>query len=158
MVPRYDRGGCGGSASYPKTRTKLEVVLLTVRMEEYEHWTVLHAAGEIDMSSGPVLRNELIGQINEGRIHLAVSLAAVEFIDSTGLGVLLGGLRRARGNGGELRVLDLPDRICEVFALTGMDAIFSTSDTLDALCTDIDLTVDHPEASPQSSPARGVQP
>lgn len=104
-----------------------------MQTEDVEPWRIIHVAGELDMASGPVLRNELVSQITEGHIHLAVNLHAVDFIDSTGLGVLIGGLKRSRSRGGDLRVVNVPDRIMEVFDLTGLTGVFSVVDSADQL-------------------------
>jgi len=75
------------------------------------------------MATCPQLRQEIVGQITQGNLHLIVDLNNVEFIDSTGLGVLIGGLKRARGHGGDLRVTGVDARLGRVFELTGLGEI-----------------------------------
>jgi anti-sigma B factor antagonist len=85
---------------------------------------VVQVSGEIDISSAPRLREAIVGVLAEGRTQIAVDLREVDFLDSTGLGVLVGGLKRARSAGGELRVISTSPRIAKVFAITGLDGIF----------------------------------
>lgn len=80
------------------------------------------------MATGPRLRQEFVSHIGEGRHHLVVDLSAVDFIDSTGLGVLIGGLKRARSRGGDLKVAGLHGRLEKVFELTGLGEVLAVVD------------------------------
>ncbi len=86
--------------------------------------TVVHVAGEIDVYTAPVLRERLDEQISAGRRHLVVDLQGVTFMDSTGLGVLVGRLKLVRGQNGSLRIVSAQDRILKVFKITGLDKVF----------------------------------
>ncbi len=97
--------------------------MLNVRSVSSGSWTILHVSGEIDMATCPQLRQEIVAHIGQGNLHLVVDLDGVEFIDSTGLGVLIGGLKRARSHGGDLRVSGVDDRLGRVFQLTGLGEI-----------------------------------
>lgn len=99
-------------------------------MEEFRDWAVLHVAGELDMSSSPLLRSEIISQMNEGRVHIALNLSAVEFIDSTGLGVLLGATKRLRERAGDLKVVEVPERVGHIFEITGLHHSLPLLDSL----------------------------
>lgn len=99
--------------------------MLRVNTSTSGRWTVLHVHGEIDMATCPQLRQEIVAQITGGCHHLVVDLESVEFIDSTGLGVLIGGLKRARANGGDLRVSGVHGRLAKVFDLTGLGEVLS---------------------------------
>tara|TARA_Y100000590_G_C14930081_1_gene717143 strand:- start:96 stop:446 length:351 start_codon:yes stop_codon:yes gene_type:complete len=103
-------------------------VLLNVSVVESDTWTILRVVGEIDMATGPDLRQHIVGQIQQGNTKLVIDLASVEFIDSTGLGVLIGGLKRARSQGGDLRVSGVQGRIERLFELTGLGNVFSIVD------------------------------
>lgn len=92
-------------------------------------WTVVTAAGEIDVASAPDLRDRLIELVAAGRSRLVVDLESVDFIDSTGLGVLVGAARRARaedagGLVGDVRLVCTNSRILKVFGATGLDQTF----------------------------------
>ena len=86
--------------------------------------TVVHVAGEIDVYTAPVLRERLDEQIAGGRRHLVVDLQGVTFMDSTGLGVLVGRLKLVRVQDGTLKLVCTSERILKVFAITGLDKVF----------------------------------
>ena len=94
--------------------------------------TVLRVNGEIDMATSPDLRQQIVEQIRQGNIELIVDLAGVDFIDSTGLGVLIGGLKRARSQGGNLRVSGVQGRIERLFELTGLGDVLVVVDIDDS--------------------------
>ncbi len=88
-----------------------------------EH-TVVRIAGEIDVYTAPKLREALIDLVNEGNYHLIIDVEAVEFLDSTGLGVLVGGLKRVRAHDGSLRLVCTQERILKIFRITGLTKVF----------------------------------
>lgn len=92
--------------------------------------TVVHVAGEIDVYTAPSLRRYLDDQIQRGARELVVDLSAVTFLDSTGLGVLVGRLRVIRGQSGSLLIVGARDRVLKVFTITGLDTVFPMADTL----------------------------
>jgi anti-sigma B factor antagonist len=63
---------------------------------------VIDVQGEIDIYTAPRLRELLIDLVSTGSYQLVVNLDKVGFLDSTGLGVLVGGLRRVRAHDGSL--------------------------------------------------------
>lgn len=98
---------------------------------DVDGWTVVAASGEIDVATASVLRDRLTELVEAGATRLVVDLEDVAFIDSTGLGVLVGGVRRARAEGGDLRLVCTNTRILKVFAATGLDEVFSIGSTVD---------------------------
>ena len=98
---------------------------------EVEGWTVVAASGEIDVATAPALRTRLNELVEAGATHLVVDLEDVDFIDSTGLGVLVGGVRRARGEDGDLRLVCTNSRLLKVFEATGLHEIFTIGTTVD---------------------------
>lgn len=88
------------------------------------------AAGEIDLASSPDLRTELQALLDDGVRRLVLDLSGVSFIDSSGLGVLVGVLKRVEELGDdaglELRGLTGPAR--KVFEITGLHEIFVVTD------------------------------
>jgi len=95
---------------------------LTVRKED-EH-TVLEVAGEIDVYTAPKLREKLIELVSEGNYHLVIDLEKVDFLDSTGLGVLVGSLKRVRNHGGSLQLVCTQEKILKIFRITGLTKVF----------------------------------
>lgn len=90
---------------------------------------VVAARGEIDLYSAPGLRERLRALVTEGVRHLTVDMNGVEFCDSTGLGVLVGTLKRLREVDGTLVIVCNQERILKIFRLTGLDQIFDIRDT-----------------------------
>ena len=107
--------------------------MLGLRVESVGQWTVLHVSGEVDMATGPQLRQEIQDQIGAGHCQLVVDLDGVDFIDSTGLGVLIGGLKRTRSHGGDLRVCGLSGHVSQVFDLTGLADVLAVIDLSDPI-------------------------
>ncbi|HSU73527.1 MAG TPA: STAS domain-containing protein, partial [Terrabacter sp.] len=67
-----------------------------------------------------------------GRTNLVVDLTDVTFLDSTGLGVLVGRLKLTRTRGGLMRLVGRDDRVLKVFAITGLDKVFEIHPDLEA--------------------------
>jgi anti-sigma B factor antagonist len=87
--------------------------------------TVVAVSGEIDVYTAPKLREHLIDLVSSGQYKLIVDLEAVDFLDSTGLGVLVGGLKRVRTHDGSLDLVCSQDRILKIFRITGLTKVFA---------------------------------
>jgi anti-sigma B factor antagonist len=83
---------------------------------------VLALRGELDVNGGPRLRDALIDAIGEGGRRVVVDLEGVDFIDSAGLGVLVGGLKRARTRDGDLVLVATGVSVRKVLEITGPHA------------------------------------
>lgn len=107
---------------------------MDLRLDVSAHgaWSVVRVGGEVDVATAPRLREQLISLVNEQRTLLVVDLSEVDFIDSTGLGVLIGALKRVRSRDGELHLVCSDQRILRVFEITGLDQVFRIHETLDA--------------------------
>ena len=104
---------------------------LSVSSTEQGAVTVVHVAGEIDVYTAPLLREVLDKQVAAGRTNLVVDLEKVSFMDSPGLGVLVGRLKLVRGQNGSLRIVTAQERILKVFKITGLDKVFHIYPTVD---------------------------
>lgn len=93
--------------------------------------TVVAVTGEIDVYTAPVLREELASLIDGQHTDLVVDLTAVRFMDSTGLGVLVGALKKVRTLGGELQLVIDQDKILKVFRITALTQVFTIHSSLD---------------------------
>ncbi len=91
---------------------------------------VITVVGEIDVATAPQLRESLHRVIAEGRATVVLDLLDVTFLDSTALGVLVGGLKRCREMGGELHVVVTDPRIKKIFEITGLNKVFPLVDTV----------------------------
>lgn len=99
--------------------------------------TVVEVSGEIDVYTAPRLRETLISLVDAGNYHLIVDMEGVEFLDSTGLGVLVGGLKRVRAHDGSIDLVCTQGRILRIFRITGLSKVFSIYDSVDdALASD----------------------
>lgn len=92
--------------------------------------TVVQVVGEIDVYTAPQLRERLDQEIEAGRYDLVVDLSGVSFMDSTGLGVLVGRLKQIRLNDGSMRLVCAHDRVLKVFVITGLDKVFAIFPTV----------------------------
>jgi anti-sigma B factor antagonist len=95
-------------------------------------WTVVSIYGELDVATAPSLREQLIGLVGDGSTKLVLDLEGVDFLDSTGLGVIVSALKRARTNGGDLRLVCTQARIRRLFEITGLDKAVPLLPSLDA--------------------------
>jgi anti-sigma B factor antagonist len=95
---------------------------LNVRTEG--EFAVLEVGGEIDVYTAPKLREKLIELVSDGAYHLVVDLEKVDFLDSTGLGVLVGGLKRVRNHDGSLQLVCTQEKILKIFRITGLTKVF----------------------------------
>src|ERR1700761_326663 len=86
---------------------------------------VLRATGEVDVYSAPMLRERIRELAAKGAVHLIADLSQVDFLDSSGLGVLVGGLKRLREDGGSLALVVSTSRILRVFQITGLTKAFA---------------------------------
>jgi anti-sigma B factor antagonist len=93
--------------------------------------TIVTVAGEIDVYTAPKLREALIDLVSSGNYHLVVDMEGVEFLDSTGLGVLVGGLKRVRAHDGSLRLVCTEERILKIFRITGLTKVFPIHATVE---------------------------
>jgi len=95
---------------------------------------VLGVRGEIDVATSPELGDLLTGLITAGTELVIVDLTEVTFIDSTGLGVLVGAVGDMRARGGDLRLVVTQPQIIKLLELTGLDEVFTVmSDASDAV-------------------------
>lgn len=100
--------------------------------------TVVAVGGEIDVYTAPKLREQLVDLVAGGSHHLIIDLEGVEFLDSTGLGVLVGGLKRVRAHDGSLQLVCTQDRILKIFRITGLTKVFPIHATVSEALTTTD--------------------
>src|SRR5207245_8888264 len=81
--------------------------------------------GEIDVYTAPRLRQAIIDLVDGGATRIVVDMEKVDFLDSTGLGVLVGGLKRVRMKDGSLAVVTTQDKILKIFDITGLNKVFA---------------------------------
>ena len=92
---------------------------------------IVDVEGEIDVYTAPRLRELLIELVNKKNYQLVVNMEKVEFLDSTGLGVLVGGLKRVRAHDGSLDLVCTQERILKIFRITGLTKVFGIHESVD---------------------------
>ena len=92
---------------------------------------VIELGGEVDLYTAPEFKERLVQVIEDGKKQLVVDLSKATFIDSTTLGVLVGGVKRLRTNDGQLSLVCSDRNITKIFEITGLDRVFTIHATRD---------------------------
>jgi anti-sigma B factor antagonist len=104
---------------------------LTFTVHPNGHGVVLRVGGEVDLSTSPQLHAKLVDLVEVGEAgSVVVDLTPVAFMDSTGLSVLLAAHKRARADGGGIRLVCPEGPVLRVLRLTGMDKVLSVHGSL----------------------------
>jgi anti-sigma B factor antagonist len=114
------------AAAGPDVPTGSEEFRISVRDDDAT--VTLTVEGEVDVATAPALRDELYRLIDRGTRRIVVDLGGMEFIDSTGLGVFVGALKRSREGGGELELRSLRPAARKIFDITGLSTAFKIDD------------------------------
>ena len=94
-------------------------------------WTVLTVAGELDVVGAPELRQHVLREVAAGHHRLVFDLTGVDYVDSFGLGVLIGSLKRVRLLDGDLRLVVPEARVRRVLEVCDLDRVFTLHHDLD---------------------------
>ena len=86
--------------------------------------TVIQLTGELDAYTSARFREVMVDAIENGGENLIVSMADVEYIDSSGLGALVGGLRRSSERNGRIVIVCAQRQVRKVFEITGLEKVF----------------------------------
>jgi anti-anti-sigma factor len=92
---------------------------------------VLKPEGRLNMVAAPAVREAVASIVDGGRSKVAVDLSGVEFIDSSGLGALISGLKTTRQAGGDLRIAGANDQVKLVLSLTNLERVLTPYDTVE---------------------------
>src|ERR1700751_4803312 len=123
---------------------------LTLKVDPEDHgFTVIAVGGEIDVYTAPKLREKLISLVEAGSYQLILDMEGVAFLDSTGLGALVGGLKRVRAHDGWIDLVCTQSRILRIFRITGLNKVFNIYDSV------VDAFAAH-EAPPASDDTEGT--
>jgi anti-sigma B factor antagonist len=99
---------------------------------------VISLAGEVDLYTAPEFKQQLLDVIAQGATSVVVDFSNTTFIDSTTLGVLVGGVKRLRENDGQLTLVCSDRNITKIFEITGLDRVFSIYGSRDEAIAAID--------------------
>ena len=89
-----------------------------------DNCAVLRVNGEVDVYTAPELRERVVELLADDFVHLIVDLRDVVFLDSTGIGALVGILRRVRAQDGSLMLVTSSERLLNIFEVTGLGNVF----------------------------------
>ena len=96
-----------------------------------ENVAVMAPKGRLDMASAPAFRERVKQLVEGGSHHLVVDLGEVSFVDSSGLGAVIGGLKVTRQFGGDLRIARPNQQVRLVLELTSLNRLLQPYDTLE---------------------------
>jgi len=99
---------------------------------------VISLAGEVDLYTAPEFKQQLLEVIGQGGKQVIVDFTNTTFIDSTTLGVLVGGVKRLRTNDGQLSLVCSDRNITKIFEITGLDRVFAIHATRDEAVAALD--------------------
>lgn len=99
-------------------------------------WAVVRVEGELDVATGPALRDRLIELVDGGVRHVVLDLGTVPFLDSSALGVLVTGLKRLRIAGGTMRLAACRPPVRAVMKITSLDRVFFLYPSVEAALAD----------------------
>jgi anti-sigma B factor antagonist len=91
---------------------------------------VLQPTGRLNMVAAPAFKDLVEETVAAGQVRIVVDLGEVTFIDSSGLGALIAGLKTARQAGGDLRIADIPEQVMTVLRLTNLDRVLRAHTTV----------------------------
>ena len=92
---------------------------------------VITVSGEVDLATSPELDNAIIDAIESGTSSVAIDLTDVSFMDSSGLGVIVRGLKRCREADKDLDLVITNERVLKVFGITGLDQVIPIHDAIE---------------------------
>ena len=92
---------------------------------------IVSLTGEVDLYTAPEFKQQLLEVIGQGGKQVVVDFSNTTFIDSTTLGVLVGGVKRLRTNEGQLSLVCSDRNITKIFEITGLDRVFTIYPTRD---------------------------
>jgi anti-sigma B factor antagonist len=99
---------------------------------------VISLAGEVDLYTAPEFKQQLLEVIGQGAKRVIVDFSDTTFIDSTTLGVLVGGVKRLRATEGQLLLVCNDRNITKIFEITGLDRVFAIYPTRDEALSQVE--------------------
>lgn len=97
---------------------------MEIRRKDQPTYTLLALEGDVDLSTSPQLRKEILESVGAGRPSLIVDLKGVTYMDSSGLATLVEALQLTRKGGGGLALFGLNERIRRIFELARLTNVF----------------------------------
>ncbi|GAC1428656.1 MAG: anti-sigma factor antagonist BldG [Candidatus Velthaea sp.] len=109
---------------------------LSIHVHVQGGMNVFELTGSLDIATSPTVRAALLEASERGDHRLIVDLSKVDFLDSTGLGAMIGAQRRAKEFDGDVRLVAKEGQILRLLRITGLMKVFSVYATLEDAATD----------------------
>ncbi len=90
---------------------------------------LVEVSGEVDIYTAPKFKEDMLAVIEEGATELIIDLSQVTFIDSTALGVLIGGIKRMHAVDGRMALVVNTRPVRKILTITGLDGVFEIHET-----------------------------
>ena len=97
---------------------------ITVSFDHGEDNWVITPKGEVDIYTSPKMKEVLVDCLKEKDVDVSIDCNMLEYVDSTGLGVLISVLKRVRESGNNIEIINLKPNIRKLFDITGLDKVF----------------------------------
>lgn len=104
---------------------------MNIERRDVGDFVVLALEGRLTAAVAPQVRTSVTELVDDGRSRVAIDLAKVDFIDSSGLGALIGALKATRIAGGDLRIAAAGEQVRQVLRLTNLDRVLHVHPTAD---------------------------
>lgn len=113
---------------------------MDIHTSQYNQTSVaLHLSGRLDANTAPDLKSQLQGMIEQGVNNIIIDMEKVQFIDSSGLSVFVGGLRLVREKNGRLSLTSINQQVHQALKMTHLDQLFTIYTSLDDALADMNL-------------------
>ena len=97
---------------------------LKIFKEKSDQSTKIYLSGEVDIYSSNVFKEELNSIVDSSKEDIIIDFKDLNYIDSTGLGILVGALKKVKQNNKDMYIINLKDNIKKLFIITGLDKLF----------------------------------
>ena len=104
---------------------------VTLELERHSTYTVINAGGYLDVSTSPRLREKILEVATEQPLLVILDLGAIEFLDSSALGVILNGWKLLQAEGSTLAVVSPKERVSKIFEITALNLSIKLYKSLD---------------------------
>ena len=85
-------------------------------------WIFVNLSGELDMGNAMSFKEEVVNElVAKGKVNIALDFTNLEYIDSSGLGVIVSIHKRTKLNGGRLAIFGMNDTLSRLFKLTSLN-------------------------------------
>jgi len=92
-------------------------------IDKKENYVIINIEGEVDTYTSPKVKSDILKEIEDYK-NVIISMEKVKFIDSTGLGVLIGVLKKVKEKEGKLIIISPNSYINQIFEITGLFKVF----------------------------------